>query len=301
MGGTILQNFEAMELDYKYILTALIISMATLLVFYVFRSVGLYTLAKRQKVKGAGIAWVPFFWMYIACKLIKKAKMFNRPFEKWALLFGILFAVSELLSTATEVISYLPLLEYSLIGKNLIYVVTDSTVSIAGYTEYIVGSRIFVADSFIPYGYSFELMNTILTTIGYISPIFSIAGTIISVFVFINLFKTYWPNHYTLASILSIFVGLFPIFVFVIRNKDAVDFNDYLRARYNMYYGNPYANNPNAQNGYNPYNQYNQYNQNNQSQGYANQERPERPFENYSNPNTKPPEPFEDFDKKDDN
>jgi hypothetical protein len=71
-----------------------------------------------------------------------------------------------------------------------------------------------------------------------------LATIIIEVTLYINLFKRFWPKHFVLASILSIFVGLFAPLVFAIRKKDPVNYIDYLRSRYSYYpYGMPYGNN----------------------------------------------------------
>ena len=81
-----------------------------------------------------------------------------------------------------------------------------------------------------------------------------------------------------LASLLSIFLGLFPIFMFAIRKKSAVNWADYMRSRYGAY-GNPYGN---------PYN--NPYNG-----GGNSAENAQTPFEDFEK---KKEEPFKDFEDK---
>ena len=147
------------------------------------------------------------------------------------------------------------------------------------------GSGILVEENFIPYGESLVLMNNILRILNIFSTILGIAATIVEVFVYINLFKTYWPQNYTFASILSIFIGLFPVLVFVIRNKKAIDFNEYVRSMYGARYGAPY-------NPYNPYNTNNNPN-NQQDQGKTWDDvsarqasgKPEEPFSEFNNDN----------------
>ena len=225
------------------------ISLAVILALYALRSVGLFVLAKKQGIKNYGLAFVPFVWIYIACKLVGKARFFNKPIENLALIFTIVFAVSEFLTFAYNFIIYFPLFEYVVFhgGK----VVIGSAVQASEMLKYISlsdGTGIFTAKQILPFGLSIPTVRVVLDVIYYLSGIFDIASIFITVTVYINLFRKFWPQHYMLASLLSIFLGLFPIFVFVIRNKPAVNWADYMRSRYGAY-GNPYGNQYN-----NPYN-----------------------------------------------
>lgn len=272
---------EPIALTFEQILIYCGVSLAIMLAFYLLRSFGLYSLAKKNNVAKKWIAFIPFFWMYIACKLIKQGNFFNRPYQKIALIIAIVFTAGEVVALAIQIISYFPLFKYLLSGET-IYLSLDELSLVDGYREYMEGGGILVKDDFIPYGPTLTLMNNILTILNGLSTILGIAGTIIEVFVYINLFKNYWPQNYTFAAILSIFIGLFPVLVFVIRNKKAVDFNEYFRSRYTVHYGAPY-------NPYNPYNNpQNPYGQSGNTQGNG---RPEEPFSNF-----KPEEPFSEFD-----
>ena len=83
-----------------------------------------------------------------------------------------------------------------------------------------------------------------------------------------------------LFSILSIF-GLFGPFVFAVRNREPIDYMDYVRSRY-RYYGNPY--------GGGPYN--NPYGNPPQNQ----QRPPETPFSEFAERGEiDPGDPFADF------
>ena len=281
---------EPIALTFGQILIYCGVSLAVMLAFYLLRSFGLYSLAKKNNVDKSGLAFVPFFWMYIACKLIKQGKFFNKPFTQLALILALVFTAAEVVSLAIQIISYFPLFEYVFIYKETIYLSVDELASVPGYTAYMEGSGILVKEDFIPYGQALALMNSVLSILSLLSTILSIAGTIVEVFVYINLFKTYWPQNYTLASILSIFIGLFPILVFIIRKKKAIDFNEYVRSAYGARYGAPY----NPYNSYNPYN--NPYGQRGGQQdqgktwGGDSSGRPEEPYANF-----KPEEPFSEF------
>ena len=255
------------------------ISLAVFLALYALRSVGLFVLAKRQRVKKYGLSFVPFVWIYVACKLVGKARFFNKPIEKLALIFTIIFAVSEFLTFAYNFIIYFPLFEYLVFHGGEVVIGTLAETSEMGIYLSIDGDiNIYTAKQIVPFGVNVITIRKILDVIYYVSGILDIASIIITVTVYINLFRKFWPQHYMLASLISIFLGLFPIFVFVIRNKSAVNWADYMRSRYGAY-GNPYGN---------PYN--NPYN--NQGNGAPNGQSPFSDFEK------KKEEPFKDFEDK---
>lgn len=266
--------------------------LAILIAFYVLRSIGIYTLAKKQRVKRAGLAFVPFVWIYVVCKLIKDGNFFGKSYKKIAFWLCLIFTVAGVLSLAKQFITYFPLFEYAVLNNKIIHIIVEQGEVIQGFQEYIQGSGIFVETGFIPYGAYFNTMNKVLQVLGLIVPLLELASTVIIVFVYISLFKNYWPQHFTIISILCIFLDLFPIFVFVIRKKSPIKYNDYLRARYGQFgspygmYGNPY-NNPYNQNGQNP------------NGGF--QTTPDHPFEEFAGKGeTRPKEgPFSEFDEKD--
>ena len=257
------------------------IVVATSLAFYSLRSVGLFVLAKKQGIKKYGLAFVPFVWIYIACKLVGKARFFNKPIEKLALIFTIIFAVSEIINLAYDIIVYIPLFEYVVIhGGNIIVGTATKITDLHYYTSIDLMYNVFVAEQIFPFGLSISSINSVLDNKFFIaiSSLFDIASIIVMVTVYINLFRKFWPQHYMLAGLLSIFLGLFPIFVFVIRKKSAINYADYMRSRYGAY-GNPYGN---------PYN--NPYNNGGYNGGSA-----QTPFEDFEK---KKEEPFKDFEEK---
>ena len=110
---------------------------------------------------------------------------------------------------------------------------------------------------------------------------------VIEVNLYFSLFRKFWPNHYLLAAIFSIFFGLFPVFMFVIRHKEPVNYRQYVNSRQG-YYGPRYYG---GMHGQNPYGNNNPY-----GNPYANpQGQP-----NQNNNNDKSKEPFGEFNGKDD-
>lgn len=291
----------------------IIATFATLLVpiaFYVFRTIGVFMLAKKAKIKVAFLAFFPGLWIYPFAMLIKEIKFFKSTIGKWAIVFTILTTASILLSFAYEFLIAFPLVGNLLEGRN-IYIAIDEggakNLIGKGFVQYQAISGIFInmqttaVNGAFVYPYQFVFIEKWLNLITIFSDVLSLCVTIIEFVLFFNVFKKYWPQHFVLATIFSIF-GAFPIFVFIIRNKQPLNYFDYLRTRYQNYGPySPYGYGPRGPQG-NPNNPNNPYTQNGYGNTYANAQN--NPFQDFEPKKNNPEEPFADFnsnDKKDDN
>lgn len=269
------------------------IALAVILAFYALRSIGLYVLAKRQNVEHAFIAWIPCVWIFTACKIIGNVKLFNRPFTKLALIFCIIFSAAEVITLAYNFLIYFPIVGNFLAGRPII--LADGAEGLReGYEAWTSNIYVYTgvgADKFInPYGVTgIIVVEKILNVLSFLSLFLDLASIFITITVYVNLFRKFWPQHYILATILSA-MGIFAPFIFMIRKREPIDYMTYIRSRYNygpygMYgtpYGNPYGGNPYG--------------------GGATQKQPEHPFEEYAEKGeVDPGDPFEEFneDKKD--
>lgn len=237
------------------------------LTFYVLRSIGVYKLAKSQGVKNAFLAWIPCVWIFTACKTIGKSRFFGFTMEKAAVWVCVVFSFATILPLVHQCFSLVPYGIKLLQGEEFELIFTSSGNYINPKLVYSDGLTIFLNILYI--------FNRILR----------LAEIFVMINVYIALFRKFWPEHYILAAVLSFF-GLFPIMVFAIRNRKAVDFNEYIR---NRYYGagyTPYGNRYYGQNG-----------QNNDERGtpyYGNSsDNKDEPFDEFSN---RPEEPFSEFD-----
>lgn len=283
------------EISHGGVIAISAIAVAIILGFYALRSIGLYVLAKRQEVKHAFLAFIPYAWLYLACKIIGNLRTFGSTFAKLAWVFLLFFAMSEVMTLVYNVLVYYPLVGNVLIGGKTIFIVEDVEEflrSEVGYQQYWTGENILYNNSFAwPYSPAQEaIIRKTTDVIFYSSLVFDIASIIVTVHVYIALFRKFWPQHYVLATILSFF-GLFAPFVFAIRKKDPIKYSDYLRQRYNTYYGpygpygyygNPYGRPPYGANP-NP-----------------NEQRPpEHPFSEFAERGeVDPGEPFDEFNEK---
>ena len=282
-------KFTTLSINNSYIWVGFSIALAITLALYVLRSIGLFVLAKRQNVKHAFLAWIPLVWFYILCKLIGKSRLFNMPYEKVALWLCLIFAVSELLTIAVNFILFFPLFQYSLIEGGKIYIGTGEQVGseLILYSTIEGGLGIFVEKRILPFGLAVSKVNNILSVLNTLSMFFGFASIIVTISAYFAFFRKYLPQHFMLASLLSIFITpALAIFIFVCRNKEPIDYNEYMRARYQRYqnpYQNPY-NNPYNQGGYN---------------GYSQPKQPEHPFGEFAEKGeVDPGDPFGEFSEK---
>ena len=263
--------------DFSIIFFVSIFS-AISLALYLLRSIGLFVLARKNDVSLPFLAFIPGVWMFTACKIIGKTRFFGMTFEKIALIAAIVFSLSVYLSFAFNVLSYFPYIGYFFSGGS-VNLANDN-----GAFVIITGG-----DFVNPFGTDF--VKFFLRISSAVSYLLSIAEIFITITVYLNLFKKFWPEHYIIASVLSFF-GLFPIFVFIIRNRKPVDYMEYVRSRYYGAGYSPYGNG-NGGNGYG-----NANNQGNYQNGNNSGDTDKDPFGEFSN---RPEDPFGEFSEGDKN
>ena len=205
-----------------------VVTLSVILAFYALRSIGVYTLAKRKGLKFAAMAWIPLLWLYVACRVVENTQVFGISMKKCALWFGLVFAIGGALSFTYDFIKWYPIIGYYMQGGTVTLVNAGAMIGLETGSNFIN-----------PFP---STASPIMVGIYIVSNVFSLLVLVITIAMYINLFKRYWPQHYILAAVFS-FLGLFGPFVFAIRKKEPIKYSDYLRSRYgNMYYGGPYGN-----------------------------------------------------------
>ena len=71
-------------------------------IYYVFRSLGLYKMAKRKGIDNPKRAWIPFYGIYIAHKLAPDSK-YVKKVEAWWILAVVFAAISTISSITLDV------------------------------------------------------------------------------------------------------------------------------------------------------------------------------------------------------
>ena len=104
------------------------------------------------------------------------ARFFNWKYEKIAIWLCLIFAVSELLTLAINVIIYLPLLQYSLLEGGIIYIgAGDQLVENCElYVAINESVGIFVTKRILPFGLTLTQVSTIINVLQPASALFSL-------------------------------------------------------------------------------------------------------------------------------
>ena len=229
----------------------LAVGLAVVIAFYVLRSIGVYTLAKRNGYKNAYLGWIPFAWIYLAARLCGNVTFFGKRINSFATILVVFYTVTQVLMLAYYFICYFPVAGYFLQGGT-VYIVSNITgATLPGVSYPLIGNVCTQTAINLNYPYS-QTFITVFNIIIIISNILDIINIVLMVTFYFALFGKFWPMHSFVAAIFSVF-GLFGPFVFVIRNNRAMTREEFLRSRYGYYqnpYGNPYNNpygNPDGQ------------------------------------------------------
>ncbi len=278
----LVDEYGLIDLETGSSVVFLILTLGVLLAFYLLRSFGLYAMAKGSEDKKINkisyVSFIPFAWVYVAGKLAGNISVFGFRIKNYALIILIVFATAGVLDLVINIWLYYPVIGGFFQGETVYINMFGISSSFTNYS-----SDLFILaepTTAIP-----ESVYNFLYISSYVVSILKYIAEIAMIFIYIELFRRYWPRHVFAGSIFSIF-GLFPIFVFAVRKHKPVNYTDYIYSQYRNVY--------NSQN----------YNQNNNNYNNGKDD----PFSDYSNgndnyvrptpKNNNDEDPFADFDKK---
>ncbi len=256
-----------------FLFLSLLIGAGIWLSLFILQGIGLYKMAKSQGLKQKFLVFVPFASIYYVGKITGGCRFFNHKMKHagtYALVAQLLAALCSFAMLAAEF--YL----YMVHGE-------------PQWRDYIEGM----------YTYSIPYWPTATSGLGGLASwyfengemfiyLFGLIYDILMLVLVIALFKKYAPKNHIPFALLSIFVPVARyIVIFVLRNRQPVDYDQYMRAKREAYirqqqqrygqYGNPYGNPYN-----NPYS--NPYGGQGQSRPNDSSKAPEDPFEEFSTP-----------------
>ncbi len=233
-------GFDPVSLPASSLIVEAVIFFVVNVAFYLLRAFGLYALAKRQNLDKPWLCFLPIVWLFFAGKLMGTIIIGGKPYKGFALLATIVFGVGEILSLVTLFLAYFPLVGYYFSGGEVCLadaVIYENVLGGMGYVPYAFNSGAIYVKKYIAYPYgNYITVKNVVTILSLFVDVLSIANLVFSLLIFVGLFRKFWPQHYILATVLSV-MGLFPIMVFIIRKNKAINFNDYIRSRY---YGHGY-------------------------------------------------------------
>ena len=224
-----------------------------MLVLFLLQGFGLYKMAKNRGVKNKALAFVPFVNLWFIGKLAGECHFFGQKVKRagmYAMIAQIIGTVFCLLTIAAELYLWLGHGAPQINEQGMAY-----WVNLTGFASTV--SKFYALSS-------------------YVLSIFQLVYEIFLVVLLMGLYKQYAPKNYMALSLLTLFVPLSRyIIVFVLRKRQRIDYEAYIRARNEAYarqygqyrnpYGSPYQN-PNG---------------NQQGNSYQ-QPKPEDPFEEFS-------------------
>ncbi len=230
------------------VLGGLLSALVVWAIFFVLQGVGLFIMAKNRGLKNKWLAFVPFANIYYIGKMAGECSFFGHKMRSAGLYAMIAHIITTLLA--------------------VLYVLAE------GYLYYNHGAPIRETEFSAPYwkglsGFSVTVHNFYGYGLSILS-IFSLVSRLLMIVLLMGLYKQYASkNYFTLAFLCFFIPEARFITVFVLRNRQYVDYGAYVRRRreeyarrqqqyYNMN-GNPYGRSPYGNNGQgNPYGGYQQ-------------------------------------------
>lgn len=223
-------------------LLQLLISLGVFIVFFILQGIGLYTMAKRRNIKRKFLAFIPGANIYYMGKLAGTSNFFGQKVKHMAVFAMIAEIITVLLSAGVIFAEFYLQIN---VGNPTHY----ETMSGAPYWDVITPGTAKTMSVL------YDVGSTMLLIIQLVSAILML--TLLS-----GLYKKYAPRQYFLLGFLTIMFPARYIIIFVLRNRKAIDFEAYMKARRDAYirqqqqyqqqyqqrygnnnpYGNPYGN-----------------------------------------------------------
>lgn len=224
------------------------------LMYYLFRSFGLYKMAKKRGIEKPARCFIPFYAIFMISELRSDCNAFKKH-------------------------KFYPIVAVSAIGVTILTsAIVDICFSVNVIKQLIEFENANPGNSYLTAGmFSNSNLPSALMNIADLAKIVYI---VFMAMIYCDLFRTYAPfkstTHTVLSVIFVVFTGsmlLFGIFVFTLSGQTAVNVDEILEKRRVYYgYGNPYYGNRNGNGGYN-----------NNNGGYNGQN--DNPFSDFSNGN----------------
>lgn len=208
---------------------------AVWLVMFVLQGIGLYTMAKRRGMKKKALAFIPFANIYYIGKLSGESVVFGQRMKRAGLYAMIAETIASVLCVAM-IASQLYL--YINCGEPMI----DETFG----TPYWVVTGNGVA----------SVIAKFMDVSSYFIGIAQLVAKVLMLILLSGLYKKYSPRNYFFLGVLTIMLPARYLIIFALRNRKAIDYEAYMRARREAYmrqqqqyrqqyyggYGNSYGN-----------------------------------------------------------
>ena len=204
---------------YSFIISSIII-----IAMFILKAVAIKTLAKNKGLDKLYLAWIPFFNYILLGKVIGTSYLFRKKVNNIGLLVTIATLTSFTIKTLLELGYYV-----NTLGDYFGFTISYDNAFISNW----MGQK-----------------GAFFTVIWYLYDIIAIIEIILTATIIFFIFRKYEPERAFIYSIISIFIEfMFGPLLFLIRNKKASPYDDFMRRRV-VVIQNPYDNN-NVNNGKN--------------------------------------------------
>ncbi len=212
-----------------YFTGGVIIGVVIWLALFFLQGAGLYVMAKRRGMPKRALAFVPFANIYYLGKIVGECGFFGQKMKR-AGLYAMIAQILSVLCSCAYVLS-----EWYLHFNHGLPVVVQEGIFSTPYWPDLTGFSLVVYKTYV---YGLWLLS-----------IFGLIAEILLIVLMVGLYKKYAPANYRL---LGVFAFMIPyvryISIFVLRNRAAIDYEEYMRRQYEayaryrqQYYGNPYG------------------------------------------------------------
>ena len=266
VGGSLLA-FVPEDILY-YVLLGL--TFAAWVAVFVLQGLGIYRMAKNRGIKKRALAFIPFVNLWYMGKLAGTCSFYGQKIKRAGLYTMLVQIISSVLSILQMV--------------GLVYLMTK-------YGALLLNDNGQLNQSII-YGTFDNFIFSFIDISGLILLILAVVYCFMMNILMSGIYKQYAPGSYRMLGLLTLICPPSRgIVMFVMRNRKAIDYEAYIKARHEEYlrrqqqyysqYGNPYGR-PNPY-GQNPYGTQNPYGQAPNPQAYRPEpKKPEDPFEEFA-------------------
>ncbi len=184
-------------------------SAAINIICFVFKGIGLSTIAKREGHKNTYLAYIPFASYFLLGKIVGGVKVFGYRVKNLGLVAMISMFSYYVLNGLYEGFLY---------GENIVSLVTTGELGV------------------LPSLYGNVWIDVVLNVLMLAA---SVVYIIADVFLMLTFFMYYGKKYQILYSLLSIFFEpVFGILVFVVRKRERFDYSQYMKMRFDSYNAN---------------------------------------------------------------
>lgn len=199
------------------------------LALFILQGFGLTAMAKRRGLKKRWLAFIPFANIWYIGKIAGECTVFGQRMKRAGL--------------------------YTMIAQILTTLLCGLSIAVQLYLYFVEG-----APEYDQFGIPFWINLTGFSSVAYkfygvsqyILPIFQLVYEVFMLILLIALYKRYAPRNYFILGLLALFIPVSRfIVIFVLRNRQGIDYEAYMRARHEAYMRQQQQ--YNGYGGYNPY------------------------------------------------